>query len=456
MSNNNTNNKNKNKSKLKIDLSNNKFFYYDRFHNIKKNPLLLSNAPFHDYYYKNSLKRFDHNKYRMNRKTHYPYNIRNSLDTLNIKEKSYNNKNTDTSNLFGFLNEIDYKYDNTYYNNDHNPFFTSSFQNIPKNVSMKKKAIIIDIEINSLNDLIDLCKKYPISYDVEYNINMKAIHDIKNPVIRLNNMIGMNKLKENVINQILYFIQSFHQGSSNDFMHTVIYGPPGTGKTEIAKILGDIFSKLGVLKNKKFKKVTRSDLIAGYLGQTAIKTKEVVKNSLGGVLFIDEAYALGNSEKRDSFAKECIDTLCESLSDHKDELMVIIAGYEDELKKCFFEYNQGLDSRFTWRFKTDDYTSSELNLIFQKKVKEINWSLDKPIKDSWFENNKKFFTYYGRDIETLLAKTKIAHSKRVFCLNKKFKKIITLKDLNKGFEMFLENDEVKNRNNNDFYNNMYC
>ena len=125
-----------------------------------------------------------------------------------------------------------------------------------------------------------------------------------------------------------------------------------------------------------FKKVTRADLIAGYLGQTAIKTTEVVKSAIGGVLFIDEAYALGNTEKKDSFAKECIDTLCESLSNHKHELMVIIAGYEEDLKKCFFSYNQGLDSRFIWRFKIDDYTPEELQLIFNKKVKECGWTID--------------------------------------------------------------------------------
>ena len=86
-------------------------------------------------------------------------------------------------------------------------------------------------------------------------------------------------------------------------MHTVIYGPPGTGKTEIAKIIGRIFSRLGILTKGTFRKVTRADLIAGYLGQTAIKTKDVIKECLGGVLFIDEAYALGNSEKRDSFCQ---------------------------------------------------------------------------------------------------------------------------------------------------------
>ena len=116
------------------------------------------------------------------------------------------------------------------------------------------------------------------------------------------------------------------------------------------KIIGKIFSKLGILSKKYFKKVTRADLIAGYLGQTAIKTRDVINEAKGGVLFIDEAYALGNPEKRDSFAKECIDTLCEGLSDNKDNLMVIIAGYEKELKDCFFSYNQGLDSRFNWRF----------------------------------------------------------------------------------------------------------
>ena len=94
-----------------------------------------------------------------------------------------------------------------------------------------------------------------------------------------------------------------------------------------------IFANINILKSNKFKKVTRADLIAGYLGQTALKTKNVIEESLDGVLFIDEAYALGNPEKRDSFSKECIDTLCEALTDHKSRLMVIIAGYEDELEK---------------------------------------------------------------------------------------------------------------------------
>jgi AAA+ superfamily predicted ATPase len=301
----------------------------------------------------------------------------------------------------------------------------------------------IDREINGLSDILRLIKDYPLKLDIKYNINMKALHDIKKPLEDLNKMIGMQALKDSIVDQIVFFAQDLHK--DNDFMHTVIYGPPGTGKTEIAKIMGEIFSSIGILKKNKFRKVTRSDLIAGYLGQTAIKTRDVINDCLGGVLFIDEAYALGNREKRDSFAKECIDTLCEALSDNKEQLMVIIAGYEEDLDKCFFAYNQGLNSRFPWRFHTNDYKANELNLIFQKKVKEIGWSLKNDIADEWFEEKMEYFKYFGRDIETLLAKIKIAHGRRVFCKAKSEKTILIEKDINRGFEMFIDNNEVKQR-----------
>jgi len=291
---------------------------------------------------------------------------------------------------------------------------------------------------------------------------MKALHKIKEPLTELNNMIGMKSLKENIVDQILFYIQNLHKikdGSntaSNDFMHTVIFGPPGTGKTEIAKIMGQIFSKVGILEKGTFKKVTRSDLVAGYLGQTAIKTTDVIKECLGGVLFIDEAYALGSPDKRDSFSKECIDTLCEALSNHKDNLMVIIAGYETDLNECFFNSNQGLNSRFTWRFKTDDYSAEDLYKIFVKKVNDDNWSFlelenekeKEQISIKWFEKNKAHFKFYGRDIETLFAKVKIAHSRRVFCLDDSIKKKLTIKDVEKGLEMFKKNNNTSKKDDN--------
>ena len=312
-----------------------------------------------------------------------------------------------------------------------------------------RETINIDVEINDISDILKLIDRYQNDPAIKYNINMKALHDIREPLEQLNNMIGMVSLKSNIVDQILYFVQELHKSdsSSGDFMHTVIYGPPGTGKTEIAKIMGKIYSKIGILKKGTFKKVTRSDMIAGYLGQTALKTRDVIKEALGGVLFIDEAYSLGNPDKKDSFSKECIDTLCEALSDNKEELMVIIAGYEKELKDCFFNYNQGLDSRFTWRFKTDDYTGEDLYKIFLKKVKDIGWEIDTDSKITveWFKKNKDYFRFYGRDIETILAKTKIAHSRRVFCLPESEKKKINQKDLDKGLEIYLKNEDVKNR-----------
>jgi hypothetical protein len=312
------------------------------------------------------------------------------------------------------------------------------------------KKVNINATINNVKDLIELIDKYPDDNETEYNINMKILHKIREPLVELKNMIGMKELKENIVDQLLFYIQSLHtldSNGGNDFMHTVIYGPPGTGKTEIAKIIGSIFSKMGILSKGTFKKVTRTDLVAGYLGQTALKTRDVIKESLGGVLFIDEAYALGNEEKRDSFSKECIDTLCESLSDHKHNLMVIIAGYEDDLNNCFFNYNQGLNSRFTWRFKTGEYNAQDLYNIFVKKVNDGGWHLaeNSGINVKWFEKHRSRFEFYGRDIETLFAKTKIAHSRRVFCLEPSVKKQLTLEDLEKGFELYLKNGSGKDK-----------
>jgi AAA+ superfamily predicted ATPase len=309
--------------------------------------------------------------------------------------------------------------------------------------------VTINVEINTISDLINLIETYKLDKNINYNIDIASLHNIKEPLIELNNMIGMKQLKSAIVDQILYFMQGMNK-NSNDFMHTVIYGLPGTGKTEIAKIIGKIFSKLGVLSKGTFKKVTRSDLIAGYVGQTSIKTKEVIKNSVGGVLFIDEAYALGNSEKKDSFSKECIDTLCEALSDYKEDLMVIIAGYENELNECFFNYNSGLDSRFVWRFKTDEYSGEDLYNIFLKKVNEHNWEVLQDITSNWFIKNKEYFNFFGRDIENLLAKTKIVHSKRVFCKNVSEKKKINLDDLENGFTIYLNNNNAKNKKDSQY------
>lgn len=406
------------------------------------------------------------------------YNVNGENDTKGDATDAGENKKIDLINI-----DID----------DKNTCYVKNCNTCKNKISYKMNKININAEINTIGDLIKLCNDYKLAENVEYNIDMKSLHKINDDLVQLNNMIGMKTLKENIVDQLLFYLQNLHINKSNtnadskrsnvesgDFLHTVIYGSPGTGKTEVAKIIGRIYANLGIIKGKpsslssdkkrssssssslssspsslasssssssrsKFKKVTRSDLIAGYLGQTALKTKDVIKDSLGGVLFIDEAYSLGNNEKRDSFAKECIDTLCEALSDNKDNLMVIIAGYEKDLNECFFSYNDGLDSRFIWRFKVDDYVAEDLRDIFVKKARDFGWIVEEELKVEWFDKNMKYFKYYGRDMETLFTKTKIAHSRRVFCKPDDMKKKITMKDLENGFAMFIKNDEVKKR-----------
>jgi SpoVK/Ycf46/Vps4 family AAA+-type ATPase len=427
------------------------------------------------------------NVLKINKYNHFLSSLDNAKINLNMNINANATKNeiqTEKKEIDNIIKNINYSYDTNKYFSDN---FTGQIKrdtpdqyiyedllqsiankfnalhlkrNSDKESTIKKKEIKIECEINNISDILNLIETYKLEDHIKYNINMKALHKIKEPLKELNSMIGMNNLKTEIVEQILYFVQDFHTNNV-DFMHTVIYGDPGTGKTEIAKILGKIYSKIGLLQKETFKKVTRSDLVAGYLGQTALKTREVINEAIGGVLFIDEAYALGNSDKRDSFSKECIDTLCEALSDHKENLMVIIAGYEKELKECFFNYNQGLDSRFTWRFKTDDYSHEDLYYIFLKKVKEIGWEIDKDITIDWFKKNKECFQFYGRDIETVLAKTKIAHSKRVFCLPDADKKKINIKDLNKGLEIFIKNNDVQRKLNDEYtkkqiYNSLYC
>lgn len=393
-----------------------------------------------------------------------PNKLITSLDSKMSSSSNIKHDNNDNIDILLQMLTMDF------YNNYNTPLFSGMTLDISSCIpdediltQLPKTMVNINEQINGLDDLIKLCEKYPLADNIEYNINMKSLHTIKPHLIELQQLIGIQNLKDTIVDQIIYFIQDLHliSPTNSDYMHTVIYGPPGTGKTEVAKIMGRIFSNLGMLTNKTFKKVTRDDLIAGFLGQTAIKTKQLIKECIGGVLFIDEAYALGNKENGDSFSKESIDILCEALSDHKKDLMCIIAGYEKELHDCFFSYNQGLESRFTWKFKINEYTGRELRLIFEKKIYDCSWSLHDTLHDEWFDRNKEYFTFYGRDMEVLFSKVKIAHSRRVLCLSKEEKTKITSIDLEKGFEEYKKNGTTEHKKNEKerqarIYNTLYC
>jgi hypothetical protein len=337
-----------------------------------------------------------------------------------------------------------------------------------------KEKKYINTTITKIDDIIKIIESNPYDNRYEYNIDLKMLHNIYDELKQINNMIGLDTLKMSIVDQLLYFIQKLHIdnhdinsqldiNSQGDYKHTVLSGPPGTGKTEIAKLLGLLYSKIGILKNNTFQKVTRSDLIAGYLGQTAIKTKKVIEKSIGGVLFIDEAYSLADYSQNDSFSKECIDTICEALSEHKDDLMVIITGYEDELNETFFKVNKGLESRFIWRFKMDSYSCVELKNIFIKKITDNGWTLETKgsvetkcsldvdtkieIPNIWFEKRIKTFKHYGRDMDSLFTYTKISHGRRIYGKPLEYRKKISMDDLDKGYELFIKNKQIKEKDN---------
>jgi len=249
-------------------------------------------------------------------------------------------------------------------------------ENIPIEVSSSEEDVFSDEELETLyldekleniDDLIRIGKnyfngKYEVGFK-KYNINVKTVSKLVEPLENLTNMIGMNEIKKDVFELLLYQLQEFDK--SKDMLHTIIDGEPGVGKTELAKILALIYHKMGYCKNKKVKFVKRSDLIGGYLGQTAIKTQKVLNECKGGVLVIDEAYSLGNKEGRDSYAKECIDTLTAFLSE-SPETIVFMMGYKESLEECLFAHNKGLERRFTYRFSIHKYKPEELKLILFK------------------------------------------------------------------------------------------
>jgi hypothetical protein len=161
--------------------------------------------------------------------------------------------------------------------------------------------------------------------------------------------------------------------------HMVFVGPPGTGKTTVARLVAQIFHALGLLSKGHLVEVDRTELVAGYVGQTAIKTDACVKQALGGVLFIDEAYSLAGGSDQD-FGGEAIETLLKLMEDNRDDLVVIAAGYRDRME-TFIDSNPGLRSRFTRFIDFPDYTPDELTTIFTRLAGDEGYSLDAGVLD---------------------------------------------------------------------------
>lgn len=311
------------------------------------------------------------------------------------------------------------------------------------------KLFTITKEIKTLKDLIELGESYDPDDKNRYVINLRALNKCVNHLKELDSMIGMKNIKEMIVDLIFFRLQNL-EDIKDELWHLVIQGTPGSGKTEVAKIIGKLYYSLGIVKKDKFTLVKRSDLIGKYLGHTAKMTQEVFDNGKGGVIFIDEAYSLGNPEQRDSFSKECIDTINQNLTENRDTV-VFIAGYKEQLDESFFSYNPGLNRRFKMRMNVDKYNASDLREIFIKKIGENKWGIfednnEREIPVVFFEKNIGLFKYNGGDMENLWHLTKIVHARRIFGKSHDIAKKITCKDLENALKLYSENDEVKNRN----------
>ena len=233
-----------------------------------------------------------------------------------------------------------------------------------------------------------------------------GLEDVKKDIKNLVNLMKVRKLRE-----------------ANDLpvppmsLHMVFMGNPGTGKTTVARIVSGLYAAIGVLEKGQLVEVDRSGLVAGYVGQTALKTQEAIKRALGGVLFIDEAYSLSSGGEND-FGREAIETILKAMEDHRKELIVIVAGYTGPMEK-FLSSNPGLESRFNKYFFFPDYNGEQLMAIFRNQCKKNGYVLSEEAEKAavelftdLYENRSDNFGN-GRDVRNCFEDMVVRQSNRV-------------------------------------------
>ncbi|TYP48688.1 stage V sporulation protein K [Thermosediminibacter litoriperuensis] len=237
-------------------------------------------------------------------------------------------------------------------------------------MDMLANGTITPVEAFILFEEIGEKKAEPIKPSTE-----EKIEDI---LKELDSLVGLPKVKQ-LVKEIQAFVEIQKRRQKEQLiseplvLHMIFKGNPGTGKTTVARLLGKIFKQMEVLQKGHLVEVERADLVGEYIGHTAQKTREQIRRALGGILFIDEAYSLARGGEKD-FGKEAIDTLVKAMEDHKDNLIVILAGYKDEMD-WFLRTNPGLRSRFPIQIEFSDYTIEELMEIAKIMVEKRQYKL---------------------------------------------------------------------------------
>ena len=250
--------------------------------------------------------------------------------------------------------------------------------------------------------------------------------DFDELMAQLDSLVGLDDVKKDIKN-LMNLVKVRRLRRENGLpippmsLHMVFMGNPGTGKTTVARIISGLYAAIGVLEKGQLIEVDRSGLVAGYVGQTALKTQEVIKSALGGVLFIDEAYSLASGGEND-FGREAIETILKAMEDHRDELIVVVAGYDGPMEK-FINSNPGLQSRFNKYFYFPDYNGEQLLYIFKGQCKKNGYALTeeaeaeaKAMFEELYENRGENFGN-GRDVRNVFEDTVVRQSNRVAALD---------------------------------------